>query len=161
VEESSRRGNTNVRRVLSVLALASLTGVACDSTSDDRPGAFGGGAGAGASGGTHGGHGGSAGSGGAGGTNNAGSSGRAGSGGSAGSLSDAGLDAAPDAPNDAQSVDAGPAVNGCIAYEDRTSGDTVQTLAWNDDIAFAPERCMKIRVGQIVAFAGDARTTRW
>lgn len=155
MKRSFRRGNGPIRGVLVALPIALLVAaMSCGSAEGDRPGALGGGSGSGsgASGGGHAGHAGSGGSqGGTAGT--AGSAGRAGSGGSephdaSHEVGDSGV------PNDSAS-DPGPAVNGCVQYVDRTSGGDVQTMPWDDDIAFSPERCMKVRVGQTVAFAGD------
>ncbi|HEY6558866.1 MAG TPA: hypothetical protein VI072_16390 [Polyangiaceae bacterium] len=136
---SFRRANGLMRGGLVTLPLALLVAaMSCGSAEGERPGALGGGSGSG--------HGGSQGG-------TAGSAGRAGSGGSephdaSHEVADSGV------PNDSAS-DAGPAVNGCVQYVDRTSDGDVQTMPWDDDIAFSPERCMKVRVGQTVVFAGD------
>jgi plastocyanin len=153
-----RSRNGLLRGVLVTLPLALLVNaLSCSSSEHDRPGAFGGGSGSGSGSGASGGHGGHAGSGGSqggmAGTSTAGSAGRAGSGGN--EPRDAGHEGMDSAtPKDAAS-DAGSAVNGCVQYVDRTSGGDVQTMPWDDDIGFTPERCMKVRVGQTVAFAGD------
>jgi len=48
-----------------------------------------------------------------------------------------------------------PELNGCLAYVDRTTPNADRTIVWDTSVAFAPERCMKIRVHQRVVFEGD------
>jgi len=48
-----------------------------------------------------------------------------------------------------------PVLNGCTVYVDRTEDSASRTLAWTDELAYAPERCLKIRVDQRVTFSGD------
>lgn len=52
-------------------------------------------------------------------------------------------------------LEAGPALNGCTEYVDRTAPDADRSMAWDYAIADDPARCMKIRVGQSVVFVGD------
>lgn len=137
------------RRALLPLPLAVLVGaLSCSSTHDDRGGAVGGN-GSGASGG-HASHGGS------GGVPGAGAGGMPTGGGSGGTApQDGGAEAADSDAADGAAADARPAVNGCIEYVDRTGGDEVQIMPWEDAIASDPQRCMKVRVGQTVSFVGD------
>jgi plastocyanin len=46
-------------------------------------------------------------------------------------------------------------VNGCFAYVDRTDEGARRTIVWDDALIFNPARCMRVRVGQTVTFAGD------
>jgi hypothetical protein len=129
-----------------------FSAVSCSSSKDNGQDAFAGSTGAGAAGGhAHGGTGGA--QGGAAGTSSGGSAGRAGTGGTA--PHDAGHEASDGEAADANDVDAAQGVNGCVEFDDRSAGDPLQTMPWDDDITYARERCMKVRVGQTVIFAGD------
>lgn len=159
MKESFRRGNGPLRGARLALPLALLVAaMSCSSTEDNQPRAFGGrsGSGSGATAG-HGGHGGNGGSlGGTAGTATAGNAGRAGNAGTGGSEPhDAGHEVVDSGAANDDASEAGPALNGCVQYVDRTSGGDVQTMPWDYDIAFSPERCMKVRVGQTVTFVGD------
>jgi hypothetical protein len=48
-----------------------------------------------------------------------------------------------------------PELNGCTTYLDRTDPGASRKVTWDASIAFAPERCLKIRVHQEVEFDGD------
>lgn len=48
-----------------------------------------------------------------------------------------------------------PALNGCTSYVDRTAPGASRTLDWDYGIESDPERCIKVKVGQIVKFDGD------
>ena len=48
-----------------------------------------------------------------------------------------------------------PELNGCIEYVDRTAPSALRTVLWDASIAFAAERCLKIRAHQDVVFDGD------
>ena len=46
-------------------------------------------------------------------------------------------------------------INGCTSFVDRTAPDASRRLAWDDGIAHDPARCMHVRIGQTVTWAGD------
>jgi plastocyanin len=46
-------------------------------------------------------------------------------------------------------------VNGCFAFVDRTVEAASRTIVWDDALIFNPARCMRVRVGHTVTFAGD------
>jgi hypothetical protein len=48
-----------------------------------------------------------------------------------------------------------PELNGCTMYQDGTEPSASRTVKWDASIAFAPERCLKIRIHQEVVFDGD------
>jgi plastocyanin len=78
---------------------------------------------------------------------------------------DAGADA-PSTPADGGTSDAAPAdtdtgpglVNGCATFVDRSDEGASRELTWDFSITNAPERCMKIAVGQTVVWTGDLTT---
>jgi hypothetical protein len=125
----------------------------CGADGDRRPSA--GASGAGSSGGRAGSSG-TAGTGGSlAGTGSGGSSGDASPGGTGGGHTGH-SDAATDAlDSEAQSIDDAGSVNGCIEYTDRTSDSALRAITWDFGIVDAPERCMKVRIGQTVTFSGD------
>lgn len=52
--------------------------------------------------------------------------------------------------------DAAPeAVNACNTFEDRSATSASRTITWDFGVATAPERCMTVKKGQDVTFAGD------
>lgn len=55
--------------------------------------------------------------------------------------------------NDA-AAEAGPSVNGCTDYVDRTAEGADRELTWDFDIGGQAERCMTVKVGQRVVFKG-------
>ena len=50
-----------------------------------------------------------------------------------------------------------PEIAGCApdGYVDHTAADAPRQIAWGHGVGLLPERCMKIRAGQSVAFVGD------
>jgi plastocyanin len=46
-------------------------------------------------------------------------------------------------------------VNGCFAFVDRTEEAASRSIVWTDALIFDPARCIRVRVGQTVVFAGD------
>jgi plastocyanin len=46
-------------------------------------------------------------------------------------------------------------VNGCFAFVDRTDEAASRTIVWDDALIFDPARCLRVRVGQTVVFAGN------
>ena len=50
-----------------------------------------------------------------------------------------------------------PEVAGCApdGYVDHTAADAARRIPWGHGVGLLPERCMKIRAGQSVAFVGD------
>jgi plastocyanin len=46
-------------------------------------------------------------------------------------------------------------VNGCFAFVDRTDDAASRTIVWDDALIFDPARCLRVRVGQTVVFAGN------
>jgi plastocyanin len=56
-------------------------------------------------------------------------------------------------------ADTGGALNGCTTFVDRTADDAERNLKWDLDIAQAPARCMKIKVGQSLKLSADGSFT--
>jgi plastocyanin len=74
---------------------------------------------------------------------------------SGGTTADAGTGGGTDA-GDASAVAA--IVNACKAFDDRSADSAVRTLNWDFSIATGPDRCVKVKKGQDVTFAGDFLT---
>lgn len=56
-------------------------------------------------------------------------------------------------------ADTGGALNGCATFVDRTAEDAARNLKWDLDVGQAPERCMKIKVGQSLKLSQDGSFT--
>src|SRR5688500_14466950 len=57
-------------------------------------------------------------------------------------------------------ADTGPAaLNGCTTFVDHTADDATRNLKWDLGVPQAPERCMKIKVGQSVKLSQDGAFT--
>lgn len=93
----------------------------------------------------------------AGGSSSAGSDtgGDAGDGGAAGSESEPGGAAGRTSGGAGGNGTDVPELNGCTMYQDGTEPSASRTVKWDASIAFAPERCLKIRIHQEVVFDGD------
>ena len=46
-------------------------------------------------------------------------------------------------------------VNGCFAFVDRTDEAASRSIVWDDALIFDAARCLRVRLGQAVVFAGD------
>lgn len=79
------------------------------------------------------------------------SSGSDGSSGSSGALDSGASDSATaDAGGDAGAV----VINACTMFVDRSAAGASRTITWDFAVSTAPERCMTIKVGQKVTWAG-------
>ena len=47
-------------------------------------------------------------------------------------------------------------VNGCTSFVDQTAATAARKIDWAPSVATSPNRCMKVRVGQTVAFEGTS-----
>jgi hypothetical protein len=52
----------------------------------------------------------------------------------------------------------GPRIKGCEKYQDRSGADASREITWDFSVTTAPERCMFIKVGQTVSWAGNLET---
>jgi plastocyanin len=67
-------------------------------------------------------------------------------------------DTTPDVMADATPDTTAGVVNGCIIFTDRTAAAADRTLTWDLTIATSAERCITVKVGQVVAWAGAFAT---
>lgn len=49
-------------------------------------------------------------------------------------------------------------VNGCTAFEDQTAATAARKIVWDTSVASKANRCMKVKVGQTVAYEGNFAT---
>lgn len=53
-------------------------------------------------------------------------------------------------------AEAGPSINACSSFTDRSAGGAVRVLKWDFSISSAPERCIRIKAGQSITFGNGA-----
>lgn len=56
-------------------------------------------------------------------------------------------------------ADTGGSLNGCTTFVDRTAEDASRTVKWDLDVGQAPERCMRVKVGQSLKLSQDGSFT--